>query len=65
MVKRVASAAVALALAFLLAACGGEPEPVQETSVGLPELTPEDLLKQAKKRKNVAKSNFLFRKKHK
>lgn len=29
-----------------------------------PELTPEELLKQAKKRKNVAKSNFLFRKKH-
>lgn len=28
------------------------------------ELTPEELLKQAKKRKNVAKSNFLFRKKH-
>jgi len=30
-----------------------------------PELTAEDLLKQAKKRKSVAKSNFLFRKKHK
>ena len=30
-----------------------------------PELTPEELLKQAKKRKSVAKSNFLFRKKHK
>ncbi len=30
-----------------------------------PALTPEELLKQAKKRKNVAKSNFLFRKKHK
>lgn len=28
------------------------------------ELTPDELLKQAKKRKNVAKSNFLFRKKH-
>ena len=35
-----------------------EPEPA-------PELTPEELLKQAKKRKSVAKSNFLFRKKHK
>ena len=30
-----------------------------------PALTPEELLKQAKKRKSVAKSNFLFRKKHK
>ena len=30
-----------------------------------PELTPEELLKQAKKRKSVSKSNFLFRKKHK
>ncbi len=30
-----------------------------------PELTAEELLKQAKKRKSVAKSNFLFRKKHK
>ena len=30
-----------------------------------PELTPEELLEQAKKRKKVAKSNFLFRKKHK
>jgi|GEM_PF-6648054 len=29
------------------------------------ELTPEELLMQAKKRKSVAKSNFLFRKKHK
>ena len=28
-------------------------------------LTPEELLAQAKKRKSVAKSNFLFRKKHK
>lgn len=30
-----------------------------------PELTAEELLQQAKKRKSVAKSNFLFRKKHK
>lgn len=29
------------------------------------ELTTEELLKQAKKRKSVAKSNFMFRKKHK
>ena len=34
-------------------------------NVAEPELTPDDLLKQAKKRKGVAKSNFLFRKKHK
>lgn len=31
---------------------------------GQEQLTPEELLKQAKKRKSVAKSNFLFRKKH-
>lgn len=29
-----------------------------------PEMTPEELLQQAKKRKSIAKSNFLFRKKH-
>lgn len=29
-----------------------------------PELTPEELLKQGKKRKSIAKNNFLFRKRH-
>lgn len=35
-----------------------------EIPAAAPELTPEELLKQAKKRKSIAKSNFLFRKRH-
>lgn len=40
-------------------------EDVFKTIAANRELTPEELLKQAKKRKSVAKSNFLFRKKNK
>ncbi|MBR5089752.1 MAG: hypothetical protein IK093_10010 [Ruminiclostridium sp.] len=40
-------------------------EDALKNMTGAPDLTTEELLKQAKKRKGVAKSNFLFRKKHK